>query len=210
MTLWLTRIRLNLRRADVRRDLADAVRMHRRVMSLVPDDLGATPRAEAKALYRIDRGSEWIDVLAQTGYPPQTDRLPSGYGDVQTRDLMPLLDRLDKDDMIAYRLTGNTAKRIGRTGVGAGKIRALDVNEVDDWWRRHATRAGLEVDQFRSHQEPTARGRTDGGSRLLHAVTRFDGVATITDPDTLRAAISFGIGRAKAYGCGLLSVRRLA
>ncbi|MFS8202560.1 type I-E CRISPR-associated protein Cas6/Cse3/CasE [Streptomyces sp. CWNU-52B] len=39
-----------------------------------------------------------------------------------------------------------------------------------------------------------------------HQLTRFDGQATITDPDQLRHALLHGIGRAKAYGAGLLSL----
>ncbi|MFB9566127.1 type I-E CRISPR-associated protein Cas6/Cse3/CasE [Saccharopolyspora hordei] len=33
-----------------------------------------------------------------------------------------------------------------------------------------------------------------------------EGAAIVTDPDRLRAAIIDGIGRARAYGCGLLSI----
>jgi CRISPR system Cascade subunit CasE len=35
----------------------------------------------------------------------------------------------------------------------------------------------------------------------------FSGAFTVTDPDKLRAALFNGIGKAKAYGCGLMLVR---
>lgn len=35
---------------------------------------------------------------------------------------------------------------------------------------------------------------------------RFDGVLTVTDPDTFRQTVAAGIGPAKAFGFGLLSV----
>lgn len=54
-------------------------------------------------------------------------------------------------------------------------------------------------------QQPDKHGHRDH-NRIRHARTRFDGTATITDPARLRHTILNGIGRAKAYGCGLLSI----
>ena len=34
----------------------------------------------------------------------------------------------------------------------------------------------------------------------------FDGSLTVTDPEKLRHALSNGIGRAKGYGCGMLTL----
>ena len=37
----------------------------------------------------------------------------------------------------------------------------------------------------------------------------FAGALTVADPEKLRAALFTGIGRARAYGCGLMLVQRL-
>ncbi|RSN68457.1 type I-E CRISPR-associated protein Cas6/Cse3/CasE, partial [Streptomyces sp. WAC 05379] len=39
-----------------------------------------------------------------------------------------------------------------------------------------------------------------------HRLLQFDGTAHITDPDALTDALLTGIGRAKSYGAGLLSL----
>lgn len=39
---------------------------------------------------------------------------------------------------------------------------------------------------------------------------RYDGTAIVTDPDALAEAVLVGIGRAKSYGAGLLSLARAA
>jgi len=49
-----------------------------------------------------------------------------------------------------------------------------------------------------------ARRRTLGSGRL--PAVRFDGILLVTEPDKLHNAISRGIGPAKAFGFGLLSV----
>ncbi|MEU9313452.1 type I-E CRISPR-associated protein Cas6/Cse3/CasE [Streptomyces sp. NPDC048256] len=54
--------------------------------------------------------------------------------------------------------------------------------------------------------------RTDDGGKgrtvTLVAVT-FDGRLEVTDPDALRRTLTQGIGRAKAYGCGLITLAPL-
>ena len=42
----------------------------------------------------------------------------------------------------------------------------------------------------------------------IRSVT-FDGILTVTDADSLRLALSQGIGRGKAYGCGLLTIAKV-
>ena len=39
--------------------------------------------------------------------------------------------------------------------------------------------------------------------------TVYEGVARVTDPDALRRALVAGIGRSKAYGCGLMTLARV-
>jgi CRISPR system Cascade subunit CasE len=48
-----------------------------------------------------------------------------------------------------------------------------------------------------------------GGTRIRHALTRYDGIAVVTDPDALRRAVLGGVGRGKSYGAGLLSLAPL-
>lgn len=46
--------------------------------------------------------------------------------------------------------------------------------------------------------------------RVTLVVAQYDGVLTVTDADRLRTALCDGIGPAKAYGCGLLTLAPLA
>lgn len=47
-----------------------------------------------------------------------------------------------------------------------------------------------------------------GGSRVTLAVATFEGVLEVTDPEALRHGLVHGIGRGKAYGCGLMTLAR--
>ncbi|NUQ01432.1 MAG: type I-E CRISPR-associated protein Cas6/Cse3/CasE, partial [Armatimonadetes bacterium] len=49
--------------------------------------------------------------------------------------------------------------------------------------------------------------RSDGSSaRLFHRLVDFEGLLIVTDPPRFCEALRRGIGPAKAFGCGLLSV----
>lgn len=45
-----------------------------------------------------------------------------------------------------------------------------------------------------------------GAQKVTLARARFDGLLEVTDADRLRSALTSGIGRAKAYGCGLMTL----
>ena len=64
----------------------------------------------------------------------------------------------------------------------------------------------LRVDGYLTHSERRHLPRTQ---QLRFSTVDFSGVLTVTDPDRFRSALTTGIGPAKAFGCGLLLVRRV-
>ena len=45
-----------------------------------------------------------------------------------------------------------------------------------------------------------------GGRTITLATARYDGILRVTDSDSLRHAMTFGIGHGKGFGCGLLTL----
>lgn len=207
MTTWLLRIIPDIRRRDVQRDLADVVRLHRRLMSLLPDGLGPDARHLAGLLFRAEHSRAGMRLLVQSQLQPNADRLPPGYGRCESRVLDPLLDRLHPGLAVRYRLTANPAKRGGRTaGPNQGKIIPLRGVAADAWWVTRADRCGLALRTVTAMPFDDVTGRRGAGGRVRHALTRYDGTAVITDPAALRRAVLDGVGRGKPYGAGLLSI----
>ncbi|WP_214109298.1 type I-E CRISPR-associated protein Cas6/Cse3/CasE [Acrocarpospora catenulata] len=203
MTAWLIRILPDLRRRDVNSDLADPDRLHKRMMQLVPDELGTNARSQAGVLFRIEDTRQGVQLLAQSRMKPDLGRLPDGYGEMAVRELDGLLRQLTTGLPVHYRIAANPSKRLGRTASkDAGKIKALYGAAAEEWWVTRAAAHGLAVTTVTSHslQEIRAKGT------VRHAVVRFDGHGTVSDPYALRAAVLKGIGRGKTYGCGLLSL----
>lgn len=203
MTSWLMRILPDLRRRDVNGDLADPDRLHKRLMLLIPDEMGERARAQAGVLFRVEDTRQGVQLLVQTSMKPELGRLPDGYGEIAVRELDGLLDRLAVGRLVHYRIAANPSKRLGKSaGKDAGKIQALRGAAAEEWWVAKAAANGLAVATVTSQSQRDIRAK---GS-VRHAVVRFDGSGVVTDPDALRAAVLAGVGRGKSYGCGLLSL----
>ncbi|WP_019853869.1 type I-E CRISPR-associated protein Cas6/Cse3/CasE [Actinopolyspora mortivallis] len=206
-TAMLTQLRLNPRHPATGRELANVDRMHRRVMSLFPDSLGNNPRAEAGVLHRVEHSHAEAVVLIQSTLTPDTTRLPRGYATTAHRDLGPLLTALEVGMRARYRIVANPT-RIETTDEGRKQRRQLVGDHAVAWWHRRAEEAGLELESAMLTREYRLVGDKSQRSRRphYHGATQFDGSATVTHPEATFRAVLEGIGRAKSYGCGMLSL----
>ncbi|MGW0995312.1 type I-E CRISPR-associated protein Cas6/Cse3/CasE [Streptomyces sp. NPDC002523] len=204
----IARIRLNPHSREVQRDLRDATQMHRTVMRVAPDDLGGDARHQAGLLYRVDETDTASTLLIQASQLDPT-RLPDGYGHAETKSLAPMFRALRKGLTVRYRIVVNPAKREFlplASSSKRGRIIPLSGPDADQWWTRRATDAGLHLHVLTPTPLQPVRPRGRNASPMRHSLLRYDGTATVTDPDTLTQAILTGIGRGKPYGAGLLSL----
>ncbi|WP_435224324.1 type I-E CRISPR-associated protein Cas6/Cse3/CasE [Streptomyces sp. Tue6028] len=204
----IARIRLNPHSRDVQRDLRDATQMHRTVMRTAPDGLGDSPRHQAGLLYRLEESDTSTTLLVQGSHLDPT-RLPAGYGNAEVKSLAPMFSALRKGLAVRYRIVLNPAKRERlplEEKNRRGKIIALSGAAADQWWLRRAADAGLQLHILTPTNLDPVRPRGTQASSMRHSLLRYDGTATVTDPDALTEAVLTGIGRAKPYGAGLLSL----
>lgn len=200
--------------------------LHRELMRLAPDDLGDNPRHQAGMLHRTEQspGQRGLRVLVQLTqeHEPRLDALADDFAaHVQQRRLTPLLDKLEAGARVRYRIDANATKRHGNSAEEAkrGKLANLHGTDADLWWLRKATEAGLHPMRLTSTPQPdilgrhtvrkASRGGGDTGQQnyaAQHGVIRFEGIGIVTDPKRLRDAVVTGIGRARTYGCGLLTL----
>jgi len=213
MTLWLTRIVPDPRSPEARRDLTGAIGMHRRIMSLFPSDAGPDPRARFGILFRTEDAPTGPHLLIQSTHEPDTTLLPHGYGTTLTRPLDALIDAIRPGLTIRYRCAASPVRKPGATTralYNLPPVVPLTGAAADEWWLRQADQSGLKPLTHHSRPLDAVRGERRPNDtppqRIRHARTQFDGTAAIIDTDQLRTAVLNGIGRGKAYGCGLLSI----
>lgn len=211
-------------------DWTDHRAAHRAVSRLFAPTLPGEPgtrRAEAGILYRLDVlvPGEPAIVLVQSLVPPELTPQLSRTTEVNRR----AWDFSD-GDRIAVRLAVNPVRRTTRHYLDADKTRPVEFSN-------QARGEGARVVRDRSHTKQTASvvpaaevegwmvGKLDrtledvevvnhfrdtlssGPQKLV--VDTFDLLATVADKPGFHRLRVEGIGRAKAYGCGLVTARRL-
>lgn len=215
MSAWLAQITASPHCTRLwSRGLLNGHALHRDLMRLAADNLGDQPRKTVDMLWRAEEARNSLQILVQMTTKPALEHLNSDFAHAaRERDLTPLLDRLETGSRVRYRIAANATKRHGNTAEPnkKGKLANLHGAAADEWWLRRAEQAGLRPLQVISTSlpdvlGPPTRDRNNTKQVVQHAVTRFDGIGVVTDPERLRAAVRDGIGRARTYGCGLLSL----
>jgi len=80
------------------------------------------------------------------------------------------------------------------------------------WLSSRAENCGFTISKnevsVEGYQQQQAR-RNKQKKLIQYSILDFRGTLTVSDPDNLRNMLFFGIGKAKAFGCGLMLVRRV-
>ena len=195
--MFLSRLRLDPRHRGVRRDLGSPYEMHRTLWRAFPDRQG-------RVLYRFDadEGLSPPVVLVQSQVKPDWAALEDDKGYVIDSACKQIALRLAPGQALRFRLRANpTVCRKGR------RLALQMPTDQLAWLDRQVKRAGAETvssSVTRSILQTTRRGPTP----QVHQVVDYDGVLRALEPDRLVEAVESGLGRAKAYGCGLLALAR--
>jgi CRISPR system Cascade subunit CasE len=199
----LSRLVLNERHRAVYHDLGNVHAMHQRIMQGFPDESHDQARSEWNVLFRVE--PEARIILVQSDLLPDWSRLPEGYLEVaETKAIASLLSGLTLGQVLRFRLKANPTKRDKSTGKRIGLRRP---EEQESWLHRQSTRGGFEVLELRVGSTGGVTGRQkDKPSSIQIETALFEGLLRIMEPEALREMLRKGIGRGRAYGCGLLSV----
>lgn len=202
---------------------------HSMIWKLLPDDRDAT----RDFLYRKDESGKlpFYYLLSRRKPEAQLD-----YLSVTTAQFSP---KLKTGDRLHFSLRANAVitrkpddgsnRRIRRDIIDA-KVDEYRAKENDsrrwppsaqihheagaEWLEKRAEKLGfvvndLSIQNHQYHQFKKPRDNNDRNERRFTSLD-FSGALQVTDPKTfLEQALFQGIGRAKAYGCGLMLVRRL-
>ena len=78
------------------------------------------------------------------------------------------------------------------------------------WIARQGKKSGFAVEQREISIEGYAQHRIGraASKQMMFSTLDFEGILTVEDPSRLLPAILHGFGAAKAYGCGLMLIRR--
>lgn len=225
---YLTRIFINPARRGGRKLITNPEAMHAAVLSCFPPDVSHT---NGRILWRLDEtnGSHTLFIVSpeqpdasslieQAGWSTRPGNI-ANYG--------RLLSSLKNGQEWAFRLTANPVESRPSVNGTRGKVLPhVTTDQQVGWLNTKASKYGFELpsametegDAFAPLQTMVTK-RTNlrffkGGierskrNRVALRVAQFDGLLRVTDAELLRHSLVNGIGRAKAYGCGLLTLAK--
>lgn len=203
--MFLTRLRLDPRSALVRRDLGDPYEMHRTlVRAFVTDEVRPPPRF----LWRAEATAAWTEPVILVQASAQADwsvleDMPNYLK--QVPDTKPLPESQPQaGERYRFRLFANP------TVTRAGKRRGL-VSEAAQlsWLSRQGERLGFVLEAALVTGSELIHSRK-GETRINLLKVCFEGALRVSDAQLLAQAVQIGIGPGKAFGCGMLSLARVA
>lgn len=225
--MYMSRIALNRRRRGAAKLLGNRHAMHAAVMSSFPPET-PTATTTGRVLWRIDRDGENVVLFVVSPEKPCFAHISeqAGWSTAEcwtTREYAPLLDSVAAGQRYLFRLAANPTHRL--TEGGEKKIRghqsvAWQTNWLVGKAAQHGFRVGLAADGSNPSNlqtwEPSPlnlrvsnKDRAEfprSGRPVFLSTVQFDGELVVTDPVEFRRALCNGVGRAKSYGCGLLTV----
>jgi len=213
--VFLSRVELNPYRRETMRALASPQVIHAAVMTAF-NSFGAP--ADDRVLWRTDRLGAATYLLVQSQRRPDFHHLIDQFGRPAAdqgwdcMDYGPFLDRLAAGQVWRFRLVANPTHAVSEKGRSRGKVYShVTVAQQTAWLLDRAAGhgfavvAGPEASALQIRQREQVRFRREKAAVTLDRVT-FEGLLRVEDADLLRKALSGGIGRAKAYGCGLMTL----
>jgi len=203
--MFLSKLILNPRSREARRDLANPYELHRTLARAYAPNAETPP---VRFLWRLETGSYWqqppvllVQSIVQGNWVPLIEIPNYLHENVQEKSLEPAR-WLESGSTFRFRLQANP------TVTREGKRWGLHQEEEQlAWLTRQGERHGFEPVQALVSASAMQQGRK--GATVLSVLTStFDGYLTVQDPAALQMAMREGIGPAKSLGCGLLTLAR--
>ena len=213
--MYLSRLTLNVRLPTVRRDLADPYEMHRTLWRAFPK---GDPGRILFRVESVDRGGR-VEVLVQSDLEPDWSRVPEGY--FTGKEHKKIQPAFLQGQRLRFRLRVNPTKRVhsrneklGTTMAGK-RVGVRGEAALLEWLSRKGSEGGFRLGgselgtAVRVREEGRMANGKPGFGGAFDSVV-FEGILEVTDPEKFLQCLGNGIGTAKGYGFGLLTVALLA
>ena len=167
-----------------------------------------------RKLWRLDYLYNQPYILILSQQKPNFSSFVEQFGykdDVgESRDYQKIFESLKNGQKYRFRFCGNPVHSIKEKGdAGRGRVVPhVTVAQQEEWFCKKSEAAGFSATQFSIIQRTIRKFNRKGKLVTLH-IAVYEGILQINDVEIFRKAIISGVGRAKSYGCGLLTLARV-
>ncbi len=205
--MYLTCATIDRLHPSARQALGDCCDMHRNVMKLFAS--AQATRENGQILYRVleEAGQPRLYITSLTK-PDLSQAAWLQYGqDMRQRDLSPLLNGFEAGTTLRFDLLAHPSKKVDAGRSNSARVFLKTQEERHAWLERQGEKNGFSLCACHEDVPYDVLGKRKTGLLQLRAV-RFDGVLRVTDAAAFRKGYACGIGPEKAYGLGMLMLKR--
>lgn len=221
--MFLSQLILNPHSRQVRSEMARPYELHRTVMSGYIEKF-----TDERILYRLDISSRdgIPHLLVQSCYAPDWSKVISHesylldlpVGNPQIREYQP---EFTIGQRLVFRLVANPTRSVKTDEIRNRQLQSgkrergqrLSITKPDEqisWLERKGVEGGFSLGAVRitslGEQHIVVPNDEKEPQNARHWAIRFDGELQVTDPQRFVQTLKQGIGSAKGFGYGLLSV----
>ena len=210
--MYLSRIEINRHRRETMQALSSPQVIHAAVEGSFPKSNDIAKRN----LWRLDRLHSSLYLLLLSCEKPDFTHIVEQFGwpaseqKWETKEYDEFLGRIKTGQSWQFRLCANPVHSVKIADGQRGKVYAhVTTEQQKQWLLNRAEKNGftLSENNFDIIERDNRKFRRNGKSVTFSTVT-FEGLLTITDQKMFSSALQKGIGREKAYGCGLLTLAK--
>lgn len=225
--MFFSRMQLNPQRRETRKLLANPRAMHAAVEAC----FAPTGGPGARNLWRVDSERSGARLYVVSPGMPDMRHLVENAGwessPAETTDYDRFLDGLRIGQEYSFRVTVNPVKRQFVPG-GRGKLLPhLTEEQQLRWFTEHSSSWGFEPLELPATREASedalasmdmrvvqrqdrnfSKYDVDGRRTVTQRQVTISGRLKVTSTELMRTHLADGMGRGKAYGCGLMTLAR--
>lgn len=192
----LSLIKLNPVHHWTQREIGDIWQMHRSIKGIFP---------QGKALYRTEQVPEPSIMVLSDQAPGMDYLIAKGWLDQSSERPVITVDFTAKPSegvALGFKMTANPSKRLSKKRIGI-----YDQSEQFAWIDRIADENGFRLNACTITESKNHVGFKEGGTYVECLKTTFVGELRVVDSVKFAHALYNGIGHAKVWGCGLLTIK---
>jgi len=215
--MYLSRVEINPRRRDTIKALSSPEVIHAAVMSSFPT-IGR--EGGDRILWRIDELGPSTYILVQSSSKPDFTHIIEQFGwpdseqQGETQDYTDFLFNIREGDIRNFKLRANPTRSImeEKSSGKRGKVRQhITAEQQLKWLFEKSEKCGFTLDSSETGAQIVKREdlrfKNKNNNISITAVS-YEGTLKVNNTDEFIQSVKNGIGRAKAYGCGMLIVSR--
>lgn len=209
--MYLSRLQLDPANRQVMAEIANRYELHRTLLS----QFKSMDRNEIGLLHRIEPIEkdvyQPIILLVQTQIEPSWEGLSKRGLLTRPVEIKTFEGFFETGKQFYFRLLANPTVRKAKGDWAGKRVELRTPEEISSWLRRKGESGGFKILNMQfSNLGKITSVKSEAGKKqtIQHQAVLYEGVLEVGEAEKFKATLEKGVGSAKGFGFGLLSLAR--